>query len=60
MDMQVIPTKSLVGEITAPPSKSYSHRAFFMAALANGTSHIRDPLTEGDLNVTIQGLRALA
>ncbi len=57
MDIQVFPTKSLVGKIVAPPSKSYSHRAFFMAALAQGTSYIRNPLTEGDLDVTITGLR---
>jgi 3-phosphoshikimate 1-carboxyvinyltransferase len=57
MDLQVFPTKSLSGKIVAPPSKSYSHRAFFMAALAQGTSYIRNPLTEGDLEVTITGLR---
>ncbi len=57
MDLTVFPTKTLSGKIVAPPSKSYSHRAFFMAALAQGTSYIRNPLTEGDLEVTITGLR---
>jgi len=50
---------SLKGEITAPGSKSYSHRAFIAASLAEGISVIKNPLTSGDAEITINNLRAL-
>ena len=31
-----------------PPSKSYTHRAFIMAFLADGNSNIKDPLYSED------------
>jgi 3-phosphoshikimate 1-carboxyvinyltransferase len=32
------------GEITPPPDKSISHRAFMLGALANGTTTVRNSL----------------
>jgi 3-phosphoshikimate 1-carboxyvinyltransferase len=60
MDTEIIPLiKSLKGEITAPGSKSYTHRAFIAASLAEGISVIKNPLTVGDAEITIKSLRAL-
>ena len=45
--------------ITAPPSKSYTHRALIAAACADGRSVIHDPLQSEDTGVTITALRQL-
>ncbi|MHA1804169.1 MAG: 3-phosphoshikimate 1-carboxyvinyltransferase [Promethearchaeota archaeon] len=47
------------GEVRAPPSKSYSHRAFVVASLANDPSTLINPLTSGDVGVTINILKEL-
>jgi 3-phosphoshikimate 1-carboxyvinyltransferase len=53
--IELKPVKTLIGEIKAPPSKSYTHRALIAASLANGESKIKNPLicqdTEATLNV---------
>ncbi len=41
-------------EISAPPSKSMSHRAVIAAALAAGESHLRGVLKSDDLDRTIE------
>lgn len=56
--LKVKPSK-LSGEITAPPSKSYTHRAFMMATLAQGESRITNPLLSFDTEATIEAARAL-
>jgi 3-phosphoshikimate 1-carboxyvinyltransferase len=45
--------------ITAPPSKSFTHRALVAAALARGSSAIRDPLVSDDTTITATALRGL-
>ncbi|MFW9881672.1 MAG: 3-phosphoshikimate 1-carboxyvinyltransferase [Candidatus Thorarchaeota archaeon] len=60
MNLKINPiTNSLNGEITAPGSKSYSHRAFIAASLADGISIIKNPLTNGDVAKTITILKGL-
>jgi len=60
MNLEITPLISnLNGEITAPGSKSYTHRAFIAASLAEGLSVIKKPLTIGDSAITINNLRAL-
>jgi len=59
MKLKIIPTTKLQGEITAPPSKSYSHRAFIASSLAKGVSIIKNPLISGDVEVTIDVLKSL-
>lgn len=60
MDLiKINPINSLNGEINAPSSKSYSHRAFIAASLADGVSVIKNPLTSGDVEVTINILKLL-
>ncbi|MFX1418059.1 MAG: 3-phosphoshikimate 1-carboxyvinyltransferase [Promethearchaeota archaeon] len=60
MNIKINPiTNSLKGEIIAPGSKSYSHRAFIAASLADGISIIKNPLTNGDVSKTIFILKGL-
>ncbi|MDD1653334.1 MAG: 3-phosphoshikimate 1-carboxyvinyltransferase [Methanomicrobiales archaeon] len=44
---------------TAPPSKSYTHRALIAGALADGESVIHSPLLAEDTRRTLAALRAL-
>ena len=46
-------------EVTAPPSKSYTHRALIMAALGSGRSTILNPLYAEDTLLTMNALRML-
>ena len=43
----------LDGVIKCPPSKSYTHRAIFLASLAEGKSTIYNPLLSNDTRATI-------
>jgi 3-phosphoshikimate 1-carboxyvinyltransferase len=45
--------------VTAPPSKSFTHRALVAAALARGPSTLLDPLVSDDTRITADGLRDL-
>ena len=45
--------------MSAPPSKSYTHRALITGALASGTSTIVNPLKAEDTVLTIAALRTL-
>jgi 3-phosphoshikimate 1-carboxyvinyltransferase len=44
------------GNVQAPPSKSYTHRAIVLAALSRGDSRLRDPLLSGDTLATLKGM----
>jgi 3-phosphoshikimate 1-carboxyvinyltransferase len=44
----------LSGTITCPPNKSYTHRAIFLASLADGKSTIKNVLRSRDTNATIE------
>jgi len=60
MNLKINPiTNSLNGEIIAPGSKSYSHRAFIASSLADGISIIKNPLISGDVAITMNILRFL-
>jgi len=50
---------SLDTSLRAPPSKSVTHRALVVAALADGASTLHDVLQADDTGVTLDGLRAL-
>jgi 3-phosphoshikimate 1-carboxyvinyltransferase len=47
------------GTVLAPPSKSYTHRAFLLGLLAQGTTRVRDPLVSEDPRATLDGIEAL-
>jgi 3-phosphoshikimate 1-carboxyvinyltransferase len=54
-----ITPSSVTGEVTAPPSKSYTHRAVILASLATGESLIKDPLLSDDTLYTVNACRSL-
>lgn len=45
-------------EFRAPPSKSYTHRAYAVACLGKGISHIKDPLVAEDTLSTLKACEA--
>ena len=58
MRVRITPS-SVTGEVTAPPSKSYTHRAVILASLAAGESIIENPLLSDDTLYTIDACRSL-
>ncbi|MCQ2475850.1 MAG: 3-phosphoshikimate 1-carboxyvinyltransferase [Clostridia bacterium] len=57
-DIRITPS-ALAGEISAPASKSYAHRAFFCAAIAQDESRIRCSSVSDDVCATIGCLVSL-
>lgn len=49
---------TLTGTISCPPNKSYSHRAIFLATLANGKSTLRNVLLSRDTLATVNACKA--
>ncbi|HSH02164.1 MAG TPA: 3-phosphoshikimate 1-carboxyvinyltransferase [Anaerolineae bacterium] len=59
-DLLVYPQKGpLRGTVTVPSDKSISHRAVMFAAIAEGTSYIRNWLPAGDTLATLAAVRGL-
>jgi 3-phosphoshikimate 1-carboxyvinyltransferase len=58
--MNVVIKNSKIRDFTfdAPPSKSYTHRAYAIASLAQGISEIVNPLRAGDTDSTLNACRA--
>jgi 3-phosphoshikimate 1-carboxyvinyltransferase len=54
-----ITPSTVTGEVAAPPSKSYTHRAVIAASLAIGESFIESPLLSDDIIYTIDACRSL-
>src|SRR5512135_1107588 len=52
-------TSKICGEIRLPGSKSITHRALLMAALADGPCEIRNPLAAEDTFLTAKALQQL-
>lgn len=50
---------SIKGEVTPPSSKSFTHRAIILAALAGGPSEIRNPLISFDTEATMDAMRSM-
>jgi 3-phosphoshikimate 1-carboxyvinyltransferase len=58
MRVKVYPVKSLEGTISAPPSKSYTHRALFIALLTNSESKILNMLHSADTKASMRAIKA--
>ncbi|MGD9116617.1 MAG: 3-phosphoshikimate 1-carboxyvinyltransferase [Dehalococcoidia bacterium] len=58
MKTRIAPSR-IWGEVKAPPSKSYTHRAIIVASLAAGESVIENPLLADDTMYTADACRAL-
>jgi 3-phosphoshikimate 1-carboxyvinyltransferase len=59
MIVRVSRTGPVDATFSAPPSKSYTHRALIAGALASGRSRIAGPLRAADTELTAQGLESL-
>jgi len=51
-------SEHLEGEVSAPPSKAYTHRMLIAALLSNGTSRILNPLVSDDTEATLRAVKA--
>lgn len=58
MTLHVRPS-TVRGAVTAPPSKSYTHRAFFLGLLAEGETRVSDALLSEDPKATLHAVEAL-
>ena len=58
MSITIKPT-TLTGAVTAPPSKSMTHRHLITSALAEGVSLVEAPLRSDDTIATVDALRKL-
>ncbi len=58
MELRVQAAERIDGTVNAPPSKSYTHRAFIMAFLAEGISTIKDPLYSEDTLSSLNSCQA--
>lgn len=59
MEFRVERGDEIGGEVKAPPSKSYTHRALLLACLAQGESCLREPLYSADTMATLEACQAL-
>lgn len=59
MNVTIIPTTALSGEVRAPPSKALTHRALFGGLLSNGSTIIHTPLSCDDTKATAAAVAAL-
>ena len=53
-----IEKSNISGTIMCPPNKSYTHRTFFLAALANGESTIKNVLFSADTKATLDACKS--
>ncbi len=58
MKVRITPS-AVTGVVSAPPSKSYTHRAVILASLAPGKTTIENPLVSDDILYTIDACRLL-
>src|SRR6266511_2837798 len=57
--MKIEPAAALVGDVAVPGTKSITHRALLLGAIAEGESEIRNFGRAGDTESTISAVRAL-
>ncbi|EMA38411.1 3-phosphoshikimate 1-carboxyvinyltransferase [Halococcus hamelinensis] len=57
MDAEIAPS-SVAGRVTAPPSKSYTHRAILAAGYGEGETRVEAPLVSADTRATARAVRA--
>ena len=54
---EINPVRKIIATVNCPASKSYTNRAILIAALAKGTSTIRNPLFSDDTKYMRQALK---
>jgi len=58
VEIVVRKSEQLEGEVSAPPSKAYTHRMLISTLLSNGTSKISNPLVSDDTKATLRAVEA--
>jgi 3-phosphoshikimate 1-carboxyvinyltransferase len=58
VDVVVRKSEHLEGEVSAPPSKAYTHRMLIAALLSKGTSKISNPLISDDTKAALRAVKA--
>ncbi len=56
MDILVRPSGNIHGEVKVPPSKSYTHRYYFISLLTNGETRIDNPLISDDTIASFEAI----
>ena len=59
MNVSISPSRKISGEVIAPPSKSWTHRALFAGLLSNGTTVVHNPLSCDDTLATTKAVSSL-
>ncbi|MCX8192992.1 MAG: 3-phosphoshikimate 1-carboxyvinyltransferase [Nitrososphaeria archaeon] len=57
LDRLYVNPSVMCGRIRAPPSKSYTHRAYALSLLVDGRSIIESPLKSGDTQATLRACK---
>ena len=55
--LELAPIARVSGTVTLPGSKSITNRVLLLAALAEGTTLVRDPLQADDTSVMLDALK---
>ncbi len=55
--MIITPVDEVKGEVKAPPSKSYTHRAYFLSLLADEPSRVINPLSSDDTDASLDAIK---
>ncbi len=58
MDVIIEPNNKIIGHITAPPSKSYTHRYLFLGLLSRYVTRLLNPLICDDTVASIEAIKA--
>jgi len=58
VDVVIGKSEHLEGEVSAPPSKAYTHRILIASLLSEGTSKILNPLVSEDTKATLRAVKA--
>lgn len=59
MNVTISPCRALAGEVTASPSKAYTHRALIAGLLSDGITEVVNPLQCDDTSATSNAISAL-
>jgi len=59
LNVVISPTRSISGQVRAPPSKAETHRALFAGLLSLGTTTIHNPLSSDDTRASTNAVSSL-
>jgi len=59
LNVSITPTRTISGEVKAPPSKARTHRALFAGLLSSGRTVVHNPLSCNDTKATANAVSSL-